>query len=202
MPVNFDANSPRPRVLEWIRRKQEAVTHANYEIWANSLFNMRDPAQAEMRRKIEPEYFQKREWVIEQRAELEKELAKLSLYGYPQSEKQLKLLYMLSTGEIKAPKGVLYDPRTWEDLPGSQDLSNGTFQRGLFSPTSMKQGSSNPQQLPFDFLAGVVNRGSGGSDYNSLAGEERGYAQLAFPFRNTSGGRSSVRLGPTNVNAR
>ena len=90
--------------VEWLRRKQEAVTSANYEVWLNSLFNMKDPAQAQIREKIDPDYFKKRVMWIEERAELEKELAKLSLYGYPQNEAQTKLLFMLSTGQIKAPR--------------------------------------------------------------------------------------------------
>lgn len=109
---------------------------------------------------------------------------------------------MLSTGEIRAPKGVLYDPRTWEDLPGSQDLGPGTFQRGLFSSTGMKQGSSNPQQLPFDFLAGVVNRGTGGTDYRSVAGAERGQYKDAVSFLDTGGARHTAQLGGMNVGRR
>jgi hypothetical protein len=89
--------------------------------------------------------------VIEQRAELEKRLAMIALTGEPESKADLELLFALGTGAIQPPKGVLYDPSTWSDIPGMMERTGegrqNALARGLFNRNGNPWG---PQQQNFD----------------------------------------------------
>jgi hypothetical protein len=121
---------------------------------------VKDPAQAELLKRVDPEYYAKRELAIDQRADLERELAKLSLYGYPQNEAQLKLLYLISSGQVRAPMGQLWNPSTWTDVNGGVGPyapTDARIERGLFSGFSRTyKGNYDNNKAPFDILGGVL----------------------------------------------
>jgi hypothetical protein len=60
-------------------------------------------------REIYPEYFERRLKLIDQHTSIQRELAHMKLYGGPRSKEDLRLLYLLSTGQINVPTTVAFD---------------------------------------------------------------------------------------------
>jgi hypothetical protein len=70
------------------------------------------------------------------------------------------MLFMLSTGEIQAPQGPLWDPSKWESNKGTP--SGSAFARGLFSSTKSYTGAHDMAKAPFDILGSVFNNSRDG----------------------------------------
>lgn len=115
--------------LEWMKEKEENIQFAEFENWCATYFDMKDPAIARLVEEMLPEFFKRREAVIEEVAELQKRIAYLRLHG-PKSKDDLFLVYMLNNGKLKVPQGAVWDPENW--YPGQKDDKN--FARGLFNP--------------------------------------------------------------------
>jgi len=81
-------------------------------------------------------------------------IALLRLHG-PKNNEDIKLLYALSTGSIKPPAGVLYQPETWFDT-SAQDRLN----RGLFSPFAIYSPTQDRSKLPFDAVMASLGSGT------------------------------------------
>jgi len=138
--------------LEWMKRKQEQMAGADFKTFVASMYDARDPSQAALLDKIYPELNNERESIIDQRAELEKRIAKIRLRG-PQGPDDLKLLWALGSGAIEPPKGSLWDPASWFVGGDSTDVR---FARGLFNPNKYYFSSRNAASLPFDKLHSVL----------------------------------------------
>ena len=137
--------------LQWLKRKQDVFQGANFKSFVSQLYDARDPGQAALLDKVYPALNAEREQIIDQRAELEKRLAKIRLRG-PQGESDLKLLFAISSGAIQPPQGVLYDPKTWFAAGTEQ----ARLQRGLFNPRRLFAGQTDKKFMPFDKLWGVM----------------------------------------------
>jgi hypothetical protein len=87
---------------------------------------MADPATAKLVDEIMPEYWEKRMEVIENQAELQKNLALIRLRG-PTSKKDFMVLYMLNTGQLPLPRGSVFEPEKWS-------YSNANMNRGMLNP--------------------------------------------------------------------
>jgi hypothetical protein len=75
-----------------------------------------------------PDLYKDREAMLEEVAELQKRTAMLRMYG-PRSREDLELYYFIITGQIRVPKGAIWD---WENWYEPQDFRLG-FQTGIFS---------------------------------------------------------------------
>lgn len=104
--------------------KQKQIV--SFESWLASYLNMADPATAKLVDDIMPEYWEKRQEVIENQAELQKNLALIRLRG-PTSKKDFMVLYMLNTGQLPLPRGSIFEPDKWS-------YSNQNFNRGMANP--------------------------------------------------------------------
>jgi hypothetical protein len=98
----------------------------SFAAWLSSYLNVADPATQRLVAEIMPEYYTDREAVIENQAELQKNLALIRLRG-PQSKQDFLMIYLLSTGQISMPKGSVFDPTSWS-------YNNQDFTRGIANP--------------------------------------------------------------------
>lgn len=167
--------------LRYLKRKQDIFQEANLKSFVSQLYDARDPGQAALLDKIFPQLNNEREAIIEQRAELEKRLAKIRLRG-PQDESDLKLLFAISSGAIEPPKGELWNPESWF-VGGASERDR--LQRGLFNPRRLFAGSKNHNFMPFDRLGGVLpSNGPTFMTYNSSAAQPGAiYGGVQQPFQ-------------------
>lgn len=112
----------------YLAEKEQQVKEAEYESFAASIFNLDDPATAALvGEKILPEFYAKREAEIEKQAELQTNLAKIRLRGYPKDAKELSLAFAIKKGLIRLPKGPVWQPSSWS-------ATQPELQRGFFNP--------------------------------------------------------------------
>ena len=117
--------------VEWLDSKRQAQQYANLHAWLDTYYDMKDPAIAEMVARIMPEYFDRREAVIDDQADLQKQIAKIRLRG-PTSREDLITLFAIQSDALPVPRGPLWNPGEW--YPDKDDLGNKGFIRGLFNP--------------------------------------------------------------------
>lgn len=140
--------------LEYLKRKSQMQSAANFKAFIGQLYDAKDPAQAAILERMYPQLNAERESIIDERAELEKRLAKMRLRG-PRNEEDLRMLYALASGQVTAPQGALWNPSTWyPNSPSGQRLA-----RGFFNPLRTTQSTADPGQMPFDFVGSSVTRG-------------------------------------------
>ena len=142
------------RDMDYMKRKRADEEFAAYESWLSNRFDLNDPAEVQLFKKIAPSYFARREALINEQIDLTSKYAKLKLFG-PESEEDLQVEYMVETGRTQLPKGPIWDPWTWmanqagvsqaeldNDAAGSgrtvfnklMKYNQATYQAGLFSP--------------------------------------------------------------------
>jgi hypothetical protein len=109
--------------FEDLQKQKQKVSFA---AWLSSYLNVADPATQRLVAEIMPEYYTDREAVIENQAELQKNLALIRMRG-PQSKQDFLMIYLLSTGQIQMPKGSIFEPQSWS-------YDNTDFTRGMFNP--------------------------------------------------------------------
>lgn len=131
---------------ERVMRKTAAVEVAKEEEWFQNQwsFNSSNPTMQRWAQGVFPEYFTRREQVLEDQAQLQLAIAKMKLRG-PRSREDLDLLYAIDSGVVEVPKGALYE------LTG-KSASDKDQIRGLFNPRrnkilggrSKRKGLENP----------------------------------------------------------
>jgi len=129
--------------LEWLQRKKEALNAAQYKQYAGQVFDLTNPAEAKILRKIHPEYYDEKEEIIDQRKEMLKTLAKIRVRGFPENQEELELMFAIGSGNIEVPVGVLWDPLTWNKM---QTNTTEAMNRGLFNPTKLFAGVTSSKQ--------------------------------------------------------
>lgn len=126
------ASTARPAPItdadaERVMRKTAAVEVAKEEEWFQNqwAFNSSNPTMQRWAQGVFPEYFNRREQVLEEQAQLQLAIAKMKLRG-PRSREDLDLLYAIDSGVVKV-----------EDKPVfaiEGDMADEDAVRGLFNP--------------------------------------------------------------------
>lgn len=141
--------------LQWMKQKLLDQQAAAQKQFVMSMYDSRDPAQRQMRDRVYPDLVREQEAIIDERLELERRLAKISLHG-PQGKEDIDLLYALSSGAVPFPKGVTWDPKSWFD----DDSAAAGMKRGIFNPLRIKLGRRDSASLPFDMLGSATGAAS------------------------------------------
>lgn len=132
---------------QYLAEKELQAAEAEYKSFAASVFNMQDPATAALvSAQILPDFFAEREAEIEKQAQLQADLAKIRMRGYPKNNKELALQFAIKKGKIKLPTGPVWQPETWSDA------AVGAVQRGLFNPLRYTLGAKQYTGIDSAFL--------------------------------------------------
>lgn len=145
----------------WIQKSEEsqlldfdAFIETTY-LGKNDLYNQK------LIRELYPEYYERRLKLIDQHTAIQRELAHMKLYGGPRSKEDLRLLYLLSTGQISVPTQVAFDT--------TREADQKIYLRGYFSAKYLfadKTLEKRPKLGVFttnNFTAGVRNTVSDGA---------------------------------------
>lgn len=156
--------------LDWLKRKQDQMTAAEFKQFVASMYNINDPAQLARMNKVYPELFDEQMQIINERFDLAKRLAVMAATGEPQSREDLQLLFALNTGAIKLPTGDPWDPKTWTSSGVIADTKQQAMARGLFSPiTGSVAGTGNSAYTPFSALKWATKKGGlGRQDFGTI----------------------------------
>lgn len=151
-PTIFGEKTLMQSDLDWLRRKQDQMTAAEFKQFVASMYNINDPAQLARMNKVYPELYDEQLKIVNERFDLAKRLAVMRLTGEPQSREDLQLLFALNTGAISLPVGNPWEPSTW----GTQIAAgkNEAITRGIFSPMQGRlAGNGNKDFTPYNPLA-------------------------------------------------
>lgn len=130
--------------VQYLQQKQADMGYANFLVWAEQEFDLTDPANARLFAEIMPDYFAKRENLIDQTLAIQGQYAKLRLHG-PRSMEDLVFMWGIQTGRIPLVKGPVWDPQEWEDQGPEKKLA-------LFNPFRMTDATNAPR------IASPLNR--------------------------------------------
>lgn len=151
---------------ERVMRKTAAVGVAKEEEWFQNqwAFNSSNPTMQRWAQGVFPEYFNRREQVLEEQAQLQLAIAKMKLRG-PRSREDLDLLYAIDSGVVKVPNAALFN------LTGP-DAKEEAQIRGLFNPRRSKilAGKSGRKGLANPLGDGWPGAGQGGFTAGSVPG--------------------------------
>lgn len=120
-----------------ILRKRAAVEVAKQEDWFQNSwqFNSSDPNKQRWAQSVFPEYFSRREQVIDEQTLLQNQLAKIKLRG-PRSREDIDLLYAIDMGIVDPQPSAIWN------LSGT---SLSSPRRGLFNPRRLAIGDERAQ---------------------------------------------------------
>ena len=126
-----------------ILRKRAAVEVAKQEDWFQNSwkFASDNPVQQRWAQQVFPEYFSRREQVIDEQTLLQNQLAKIKLRG-PRSREDIDLLYAIDMGVVKVEDSAIWN------ITGT---TLAAPRRGLFSPRRVIIGDMNAK------LSALVN---------------------------------------------
>ena len=115
------------RDIDYIASKQEAETLAQFEAYASTLFDFKDPAQVKLFAQIYPQYYKRRFAVIDNVANAQVRYAKLMLTG-PQNANDIEFMYLAQSGRVPLISGPLWNPSQWFKS------SSSNIKLALFNP--------------------------------------------------------------------
>lgn len=154
------------RDVEWMARKRDQMTAAEFKQFVASMYNKNDPAQLALLHEVYPQLLEEQKAIVNERFDLIKRLTMMSLTGKPESQEDLQLLFALNSGAISLPTGNMWDPKTWKDGSIAKTKANA-MQRGLFSPVRLsKAGDGDKNKMPFDALRWALG-GTAGSQQSA-----------------------------------
>lgn len=116
--------------FDYIDRKKQNELLADYEAWVMENADLSKPETIDWWYRTVPWIRNKRLSVIEEQAELQKNIARIQVDG-PKSEEDLKLIFAIKNGLINISNKPLYQL----GADGDKALSN-SFRAGLFNPYS------------------------------------------------------------------
>lgn len=93
----------------WIQKSEEAQLLDFDSYIEHNYLQGNDLYKQKLIRELYPEYYERRLKLIDQHTAIQRELAHMKLYGGPRSKEDLRLLYLLSTGQISVPTQVAFD---------------------------------------------------------------------------------------------
>lgn len=175
------ASAARPAPItdsdaERVMRKTAAVEVAKEEEWFQNqwMFNSSNPTMQRWAQGVFPEYFARREQVLEEQAQLQLAIAKMKLRG-PRSREDLDLLYAIDSGVVDVSKNPIYA------LEGK--AADREAVRGLFNPrkTAILRAPWRRNTL-FNPLEGFPGIGSAtaSNQVPAPANDRNAYNQYAF----------------------
>ncbi len=131
------------RDISYIKRKRNDEEYAAFNAWIGTKYDLTDPAQQEMFKRIYPEYFKQRQELIDEQIDVTARYAKIRLNG-AESQEDLILEWEIETGRTVLPQGPIWDPLTWianqgADAGTQMKLFGAT--RDAMTPTSMLDAS-------------------------------------------------------------
>lgn len=148
------------RDVEWLARKRDQMTAAEFKQFVASMYNKNDPAQLALLHEVYPQLLEEQKAIVNERFDLIKRLTMMSLTGKPESQEDLQLLFALNSGAITLPVGNMWDPKSWQDGSIAQSKS-AAMNRGLFSPVRLSEaGKGNAAKMPFDALRWALPTGT------------------------------------------
>lgn len=117
---------------------------SQFEAYASTLFDFKDPAQVKLFAQIYPQYYKRRFAVIDNVANAQSRYAKLMLTG-PQNANDIEFMYLAQSGRVPLISGPLWNPSAWFKSEAS-DMKLALF--NPFKPLTQKD------QLP---IPGGIN---------------------------------------------
>jgi hypothetical protein len=126
-----------------ILRKRAQFEVAKQEDWFQNSwsFNSSDPNKQRWAQTVFPEYFARREQVIDEQTVLQNQLAKIKLRG-PRSREDIDLLYAIDMGLVDPSNTAIWN------LTGDNMNAAFTRRRGVFSPRRIKIGEDRANMRP------------------------------------------------------
>jgi len=150
-------------------RKMAAVETAKFDQWFQGSWKL-DSANPTLQRwgqEVNPEYFARREQVIDEQTRIQNMLAKIKLRGVHTRE-EMELLYMIDNGIVKIPKGEIFNHT-------GKEATDDNIKRGLFNPFRVNRTKEKPGFSAGNPLAGFPAKfrpGAGiGMDFLATAGD-------------------------------
>lgn len=133
--------------IAYFERKAEQERFAAFDSWISTRFDLTDIAQVAMLKSIYPQYFERRDALIDEQADLAKDVAKMRNRGFS-SLSDLMTEWQIETGALTLPAGPLWDPNKWltnqmtdpstvAKIGVSDNMAQYTqnvYQHGLFNP--------------------------------------------------------------------
>ena len=109
-------------------RKMAAVETAKFDQWFQGSWRLdsSNPTLQRWGQEVNPEYFARREQVIDEQTRIQNMLAKIKLRGVHTRE-EMELLYMIDNGIVKVPKGEIFNHK-------GDEATDDNIKRGLFNP--------------------------------------------------------------------
>jgi hypothetical protein len=114
-----------------VLRKRAQFEVGKQEDWFQNTwkFDSSNPTQQRWAQTVFPEYFGRREQVIDEQTLLQNQLAKIKLRG-PRTREDIDLLYAIQMGVVEIPEGPIFD--LGRSANNAADNRQGA--RGVFSP--------------------------------------------------------------------
>ena len=110
--------------IDFVQKLHETQTAVNYMRWLETAYDRKTPAERELFMRIFPQYKAMREKEIDNRAEIQKKIAKLKIAGI-QSEEDAKFVWALTQGDI--------DPVNFLALTETK-METQNYVKGPFAP--------------------------------------------------------------------
>lgn len=152
------------RDVEWMARKRDQMTAAEFKQFVASMYNKNDPAQLALLHEVYPQLLEEQKAIVNERFDLIKRLTMMSLTGKPESQEDLQLLFALNSGAIELPRGDMWNPQTWQATGVIAGDKARAMKRGLFSPVKLSRaGDGNKNMMPFDALRWATTGGTRGT---------------------------------------
>lgn len=129
-------------------RKMAAVETAKFDQWFQGTWQLDsgNPTLQKWGQQVNPEYFARREQIIDEQTRIQNMLAKIKLRGVHTRE-EIELLYMIDMGIVKIP-----DKPVFLHKGDAQNVDN--IKRGLFNPFRLKQMNTRAGFIPGNPLTG------------------------------------------------
>jgi len=206
--------------MDYYMKKAQQEQYADFDSWIPEYFDLTDIAQVQMLRQIVPDYFARRDDLIDEQAGLIKDVAKIRNRGFT-SFKDLMTLYQIQRGQLTLPAGPLYEPNIWLDKQRSDpatvakigysdsipEFNRNAYQYGLFNPAkpmAVLQGARAPNPYnPADPLGmpGTNHTGPGGARVPSNNNWALQYAMPGGPGYGREYARGSFKTNEGTIEA-
>lgn len=121
--------------LDVIKQKSAETDLLQLDSFIQQIYNLNDPTHVKHIKELWPGYFERREQEIDRQLELQKQIAKIRMFGI-QNQDDLLLLYGVSTGEIK-----LEPMAPWTGFRTTES-DKKRFERGFFNLHRLFVGAS------------------------------------------------------------